>query len=73
MLSGGVTALGAHHEPVPFTGALLLKIVLGTLMAAILNGASNGINQIYDLAIDRVNNRGGRSPPAGCRSAKPPG
>ena len=55
MLSGGVTALGAHHEPVPFTGALLLKIVLGTLMAAILNGASNGINQIYDLAIDRVN------------------
>jgi len=24
-------------------------------MAAVLNGASNGINQIYDLAIDRVN------------------
>jgi 4-hydroxybenzoate polyprenyltransferase len=55
MLSGGVTALGAHHEPVPLDARLLLKIVLGTLMAATLNGASNGINQVYDLAIDRVN------------------
>jgi 4-hydroxybenzoate polyprenyltransferase len=55
MLSGGVTALGAHHQPVPLDARLLLRICLGTLMAAVLNGASNGINQVYDLAIDRVN------------------
>jgi 4-hydroxybenzoate polyprenyltransferase len=54
MLSGGVTALGAG-EPLAVTPRLLFKILLGTLMAAVLNGASNGINQIYDLQIDRVN------------------
>ncbi|MBK8229943.1 MAG: UbiA family prenyltransferase [Candidatus Eisenbacteria bacterium] len=54
MLSGGVTALGAG-VPSEITGGLLLKIVFGTLMAAVLNGASNGINQIYDLDVDRVN------------------
>jgi 4-hydroxybenzoate polyprenyltransferase len=54
MLSGGVTALGAGI-PLPLSGMLFLKIGIGTLMAAALNGASNGINQIYDLAIDRVN------------------
>lgn len=55
MLSGGVTALGAHNDPLRVSAPLLLKIALGTLMAAVLNGASNGINQVYDLAIDRVN------------------
>jgi len=30
-------------------------MALGTLMAAALNAASNGVNQVYDLAIDRVN------------------
>ncbi len=55
MLSGGVTALGAHHEPVHLTPGVLLRIALGTLMAAVLNAASNGINQVYDLDIDRVN------------------
>lgn len=55
MLSGGVTALGAHHDPVAITARLIARMVFGTLMAAALNGASNGVNQIYDLAIDRVN------------------
>jgi len=54
MLSGGVTALGAE-PPTPFTAALALDIVLGTLMAAVLNAASNALNQVYDLEIDRVN------------------
>lgn len=54
MLSGGVTALGAGH-PLALGALLFVKIGLGTLMAAALNAASNGINQIYDLAIDRVN------------------
>lgn len=54
MLSGGVTAFGAHpHET--FSWTIVLKIALGTLMAAVLNAASNALNQIYDLTNDRVN------------------
>jgi len=54
MLSGGLTALGAD-EPIAITSHLVLDIVLGTLMAAMLNAASNGINQIYDLDVDQIN------------------
>lgn len=54
MLSGGLTAYGAHpHES--FSWTHVLHIGLGTLMAAVLNAASNGLNQIYDLTNDRVN------------------
>lgn len=63
MLSGGLTALGAG-DPIPVTLSLLLDVVLGTGMAAALNGASNGINQIYDLEVDRVN-KPGRAIPSG--------
>jgi 4-hydroxybenzoate polyprenyltransferase len=55
VLSGAVTAWGAGHEKPPITSELLLPVLYGTLMAAMLNAASNAINQIYDLAIDRVN------------------
>jgi 4-hydroxybenzoate polyprenyltransferase len=55
VLSGAVTAWGAGHQRPPITWALLLPVLYGTLMAAVLNAASNAINQIYDLAIDRVN------------------
>ena len=52
--SGAVTAAGAApHEP--FTPALLLFPAIGVAMAAVLNAASNALNQIYDLEIDRVN------------------
>jgi 4-hydroxybenzoate polyprenyltransferase len=34
---------------------LVLPVVSGALMAGVLNAGSNAINQIYDLAIDRVN------------------
>lgn len=54
MLSGGVTALGAGH-PLELTPRLIASIVVGTLMAGVLNAASNAINQIYDLEVDRVN------------------
>lgn len=54
MLSGGVAAIGAH-PPTPFTWSVGLNLVLGTLMAATLNAASNALNQIYDLEVDRVN------------------
>ncbi len=54
MLSGGVTALGAG-VPTQIGPGVLADIAIGTLMAAVLNAASNGINQIYDLEVDRVN------------------
>jgi 4-hydroxybenzoate polyprenyltransferase len=55
VFSGAVTAWGAGDGKPPLTAELLLPVVLGTLMAAVLNAANNAINQIYDLAIDRVN------------------
>jgi 4-hydroxybenzoate polyprenyltransferase len=55
VFSGAVTAWGAGHSKPPVTWALVLPVVYGTLMAAMLNAASNAINQIYDLDIDRVN------------------
>lgn len=54
MLSGGITAWGAH-PPTPWSLAAAFTLLLGTLMAAILNAGSNGLNQIYDLEVDRVN------------------
>jgi 4-hydroxybenzoate polyprenyltransferase len=55
VVSGAVTAWGAGRQHAPITLTLLLPVMFGSLMAAMLNAASNGINQIYDLEIDRVN------------------
>jgi 4-hydroxybenzoate polyprenyltransferase len=55
VVSGAVTAWGSGHHKLEVTGALLLPVLWGTLMAAVLNAANNAINQIYDLDIDRVN------------------
>lgn len=53
-LSGALTAVGAA-PPEPRQPALLIAPIIGSLMAATLNAASNGLNQIYDLPIDAVN------------------
>ena len=58
VVSGAVTAAGAD-PPDAWSTQLLTYSALGALMAAVLNAASNSLNQIYDLEIDRVN----RSPP----------
>jgi 4-hydroxybenzoate polyprenyltransferase len=55
VVSGAVTAWGAHGTRVPLLPAVLPPVLWGALMAAVLNSASNAINQIYDLEIDRVN------------------
>jgi 4-hydroxybenzoate polyprenyltransferase len=55
VVSGAVTAWGAGHARPPVTFELVLPVIYGALMAAMLNAASNAINQIYDLEIDRVN------------------
>jgi 4-hydroxybenzoate polyprenyltransferase len=71
MLSGGVTAYGASPAEA-FAWRHVVNIALGTLMAAVLNGASNGLNQIYDLTNDRVN-KPGRPIPSGRMSLREAG
>jgi 4-hydroxybenzoate polyprenyltransferase len=52
--SGAATAAGAA-PPEPWNIDLLFYPFIGLVMAAVLNAASNALNQIYDLDIDRVN------------------
>jgi 4-hydroxybenzoate polyprenyltransferase len=53
-LSGGLTAIGAAPRE-PWQATLLVYPLVGAAMAAVLNAASNALNQIYDLEIDRIN------------------
>jgi geranylgeranylglycerol-phosphate geranylgeranyltransferase len=58
IISGAVCAFGSAHNPDPqrqVTLSLVLTVALGSLCASFLNAASNIINQIYDLEIDRKN------------------
>ncbi len=58
IVSGSVCAFGSAHNPDPMarlTSSVLLTVVLGSLCASFMNAASNAINQIYDLEIDRLN------------------
>jgi 4-hydroxybenzoate polyprenyltransferase len=52
--SGAATAYGATPRET-WSAAILLYPIVGLIMAAMLNAASNALNQIYDLEIDRVN------------------
>ena len=52
--SGAATAAGAA-PPEAWNPDLLIFPLIGLVMAAVLNAASNALNQIYDLDIDRVN------------------
>jgi 4-hydroxybenzoate polyprenyltransferase len=54
MFTGSVIALGAI-PPVPLGPWVVVKIALGTLMAAVLNAASNVLNQVTDLEADEIN------------------
>lgn len=58
IVSGSVCAWGSVHNPDParqLTGSVILTVVLGSLCASFMNAASNAINQVYDLEIDRLN------------------
>src|SRR5216683_6011503 len=58
IVSGAVCAFGSVHNPDParlLTTPVVLTVVLGSLCASFMNAASNAINQIYDLEIDRLN------------------
>ena len=54
MFTGSVIALGAS-PPVPLGPWIAAKVALGTIMAAVLNAASNVLNQVTDLEADRIN------------------
>ncbi len=58
VISGAITAFGSASNPDParrLTLSVILTILLGSACAALLNAASNGINQYYDIEIDRRN------------------
>ena len=65
VLSGAVAAWGSASNPRVLAGfprtvtwSMLSTVLLGSLCAALLNAASNTINQIYDLENDRINKPG---------------
>ncbi len=59
MAAGGIVAWGAdprHTSAWAVEGSeVFLNVALGALMAAVMNAGSNGLNQIFDLEIDRIN------------------
>lgn len=52
--SAAATAIGAFPRE-PWHWGLLVPPLIGAIMAAVLNIASNALNQIYDFEIDRIN------------------
>jgi 4-hydroxybenzoate polyprenyltransferase len=59
IFSGALIGYGAMHVPFP-----IVRVSLAVIAAAVLNAASNGLNQIYDLDNDRIN-KPARPLPAG--------
>jgi 4-hydroxybenzoate polyprenyltransferase len=58
IVSGAICAFGSAHNPDPsrrVTGAVVLTVAIGSLCASLMNAASNIVNQIADLEIDRRN------------------
>lgn len=58
MASGGIVAYFAEGPKLLHGTDFLTVLLIGTLAAALLNGASNSLNQIFDLDIDRINKPG---------------
>jgi len=62
VISGAVTAWGSASNPEVLAGqprrwtwGIVAMILLGSACAALLNAASNVINQVYDVENDRIN------------------
>src|ERR1700687_438906 len=61
IVSGAVCAFGSAHNPDPsrrVTWAVVLTVAVGALCASAMSAASNIVNQIADLEIDRENKPG---------------
>lgn len=68
MVSGAVMELGASGGMV-WSGVTMVRLALGALVGILLNAASNGLNQIYDLEGDRIN-KPGRPLPRGALTVR---
>lgn len=58
VVSGAVTAYGARirgQHLQPTLAGWIASVAVGAIAAALLNGASNALNQVYDLPIDQIN------------------
>jgi len=55
IVSGAVCAFGSVHNPDPAHRLTWPVVLTVALCASFMNAASNAINQIYDLEIDRLN------------------
>jgi 4-hydroxybenzoate polyprenyltransferase len=58
IVSGAICAFGSAHNPDParrVTWAVVLTVAIGSLCASAMNAASNIVNQIADVEIDRQN------------------
>ncbi len=58
IVSGAICAFGSAHNPDParrVTWAVIITVAVGSLCASAMNAASNIVNQIADLEIDRKN------------------
>ena len=58
IISGAVCAFGSAHNPDPsrrVTWSVVVTVAVGSLCASLMNAASNIVNQIADLEIDRRN------------------
>jgi 4-hydroxybenzoate polyprenyltransferase len=58
IVSGAICAFGSAHNPDParrVTWSVILTVAIGSLCASLMNAASNIVNQIADLEIDRKN------------------
>lgn len=61
IVSGAICAFGSAHNPDParrVTWAVVLTVAVGSLCASAMNAASNIVNQIADIEIDRHNKPG---------------
>jgi len=61
IVSGAICAFGSAHNPDPsrrVTWAVVFTVAIGSLCASAMNAASNIVNQIADLEIDRRNKPG---------------
>jgi len=64
VVAGGLMALGGASPRPEFSWRTIVWLAVGAAAASFLNGASNTINQIHDLEIDRIN-RPARPLPSG--------
>ena len=53
VLAGAGAAMGASGTA--FSTALILRVGMGAMMAGVLNAASNALNQVFDIEVDRIN------------------